>query len=72
MTQKRCKIILNPVAGKGRAGERAGEIEALLNQRGINHDIVLTKAVGHAIDLARDARREGFDAVVAAGGDGTL
>jgi YegS/Rv2252/BmrU family lipid kinase len=72
MTQKRYKIILNPVAGKGRAGERAGEIEAMLTQRGIRHDIVLTKAVGHAIELAREARQEGFDTVVAAGGDGTV
>lgn len=72
MTQKRYKVILNPVAGKGRAGTRAGEIEALLEARGIDHQVFLTKAVWHAAELARDARSEGFDVVVAAGGDGTV
>jgi YegS/Rv2252/BmrU family lipid kinase len=68
----RCKIILNPTAGKGRAGERAGEIEALLTAHGIAHEVVLTKAVWHAAELARDAGREGYGIVVAAGGDGTV
>lgn len=72
MKSERYKVILNPVAGKGRAGQRAAEIEAMLDGHHIDHEIVLTKAVGHAIELARDARAQGFDVVVAAGGDGTV
>ena len=72
MTQKRYKVILNPTAGKGKAGERAGEIESLLTAKGIDHQVYTTKAVWHAAELARDAAKEGFDVVVAAGGDGTV
>lgn len=72
MAALRYKVILNPVAGKGKAGQRAPEIEALLTARGIDHKVFLTKAVWHAAELARSAASEGFDFVVAAGGDGTV
>ncbi len=65
------KIILNPTAAKGKAGERAPEIESLLAAKGIKHQVFMTKAVWHAAELARDAAGEGYDVVVAAGGDGT-
>src|SRR5688572_6501233 len=35
-------------------------------------ELVSTERRGHAIDLAKDAVREGFDLVVAMGGDGTV
>jgi diacylglycerol kinase family enzyme len=35
-------------------------------------ELVRTERRGHAIDLAKDAVREGFDLVVAMGGDGTV
>lgn len=72
MATQRFKIILNPVAGKGKAGERAPEIEALLRAQGIDHEVFQTKAVWHAAELAQRAGKEGFDVVVAAGGDGTV
>lgn len=72
MATRRFKVILNPVAGKGKAGERAPEIESLLKAQGIEHEIFITRAVWHAAELARSAGKEGFDIVVAAGGDGTV
>lgn len=72
MATKKHLIILNPTAAQGAAGKRVAEIEALLGSRGIKHETVLTKAVWHAAELAREAGRNGCDVVVAAGGDGTI
>lgn len=72
MTSNRHLVILNPIAGKGKAAERRPEIEALLSARKIDYEIRLTKGIWHAAELAREAAREGFGVVVAAGGDGTV
>jgi YegS/Rv2252/BmrU family lipid kinase len=71
----RYKIILNPVAGRG-AGERsARQIQALLNgyrsEGNLDFELVATHAPWHAAEIAQTAAAEGFDAVVAVGGDGT-
>jgi diacylglycerol kinase (ATP) len=65
-------VILNPIAGKGKAAERIPEVEALLAARKIEYELRLTQGVWHAAELAREAAQEGFDVVVAAGGDGTV
>jgi YegS/Rv2252/BmrU family lipid kinase len=67
----RYKIIVNPTAGRG-AGDRAiPQIEALLREHGLDFDLVRTRQPWHASELAREAVAEGYDCVVAAGGDGT-
>lgn len=71
MAPLKYKIILNPTAGKGNAGERIPEVNSLLRAQGIDYEIFLTDRVGHAIELASNASREGYDVVVSAGGDGT-
>jgi diacylglycerol kinase (ATP) len=65
-------IILNPIAGKGKAAEMIPQIEGLFKERGIEYDLRVTQGVWHAAELARDAGRAGYGAVVAAGGDGTV
>jgi len=65
-------IILNPIAGKGRAAQRIPEIEGLFKERGIDYEIRVTQGVWHAAELARDSGRGGYGVVVAAGGDGTV
>ncbi len=71
MIRGRCKLIFNPAAGQGRAAGRLAEVEALLRARGVDYELHLTKAVGHATELAREAAREGFSTLASAGGDGT-
>ena len=67
----RHKIIVNPVSGRG-AGERSIPlIEQALRGHGLNFDLVRTEQPGHAIELARQACADGYEVVVAAGGDGT-
>jgi diacylglycerol kinase (ATP) len=63
-------IILNPVAARGAAGLRAGEITRALAAQGLRYELVRTEAPMHAAKLAAAARGS-FDVVVAAGGDGT-
>lgn len=66
------KIIYNPAAGKGSAAKNLPHVEALLQERGFDYDLVLTNGPGHALELSRAAAAEGRDLVVAAGGDGTV
>jgi diacylglycerol kinase (ATP) len=65
------RIILNPTADKGRAGTRVPTVEAELEARGIEAELIQTRHPGHAIELATQAARDNIDVVVAAGGDGT-
>jgi diacylglycerol kinase (ATP) len=66
------KIIYNPAAGKGSAGKMLPKVQALLQERGFDYDLVFTEGPGHAEDLSRQAAEEGRALVVAAGGDGTI
>ncbi len=68
---KKTCIIINPAAGKGAASKAIPEIQALLDSFGLDYDMVLTENPGHAIQLAEEAGANGYDTVVAAGGDGT-
>jgi YegS/Rv2252/BmrU family lipid kinase len=67
---KHC-IIVNPTAGKGAAKKAIPQIQGLLDSLGIEYDLVLTEHPGHAISLAEEAGSNGYDMVVAVGGDGT-
>ncbi|GMO53249.1 MAG: diacylglycerol kinase family lipid kinase [Treponemataceae bacterium] len=64
-------IILNPIAGKGKALKLAPFIEQFLKSKGENFEIVYTTSVGHAQEIARTCPLENGTVVVAAGGDGT-
>ncbi|NPV75242.1 MAG: diacylglycerol kinase family lipid kinase [Anaerolineae bacterium] len=67
----RYRIITNPIAGKGRALTQIPLIEEELNKYNLDYEIVLTRYPWHAAELAQEAISEGWDVVVAAGGDGT-
>lgn len=64
-------IILNRAAGGGRATHRRRRLEEALERAGISGRLLLTEGRGHARELACQAAAAG-DAVVAAGGDGTV
>jgi diacylglycerol kinase (ATP) len=61
-------VIFNPVA----RGDKARRFRAQLDQIGLDAVLKLTRCPGDARNLAAQAVTEGFDCVVAAGGDGTL
>ncbi len=65
------KIILNPTSGRGTGEKSAAVIESILHEHNIDFELVRTEAPWHAAKLAQEAIAQGFDYVVAAGGDGT-
>lgn len=66
------KVILNPYANRWQAGKRVAEVAEALTAAGIQADIVQTSKPGEGIELAAAAVNQGYEAVVAAGGEGTL
>jgi diacylglycerol kinase (ATP) len=65
------KIIVNPLAGRGYATRITPLIRETFQELGADFDLVETRAAGQAIDLASQAVADGFQIVVAVGGDGT-
>src|SRR5512145_2774237 len=65
------KIILNPMADMGNAWRIARDLRSITEQHG-GVDWSGTVYPGHAIELARQAGEQGYDMVVAMGGDGTV
>jgi diacylglycerol kinase (ATP) len=65
------KIIVNPISGRGNGEKMYPLVDENLRQLGIDFEICRTEASGHAISLAAQACADGFDNVVAVGGDGT-
>jgi diacylglycerol kinase (ATP) len=65
------KIILNPISNQGKGIRLLPEIEQTLKDLGLEFSTVVTECPGHAIELAQNAAAEGYDVVVAVGGDGT-
>ena len=65
-------LIVNPVAGSGRAHGIVARIEAWLRERRIDGRLLETRARGDAERLAAEAAGNGHDRVVAVGGDGTV
>jgi YegS/Rv2252/BmrU family lipid kinase len=68
---KKYHFILNPVAGRGKTYLAIKKIRSILRQIGIDHNISITNAPGHATELARTTCDD-YDVVVAVGGDGTI
>jgi diacylglycerol kinase (ATP) len=64
--------IVNPIAGNRRARRVWPRLLSSLGEAGVQVVTWWTEWSGHAETLAARARREGFDRVVAVGGDGTL
>ena len=65
------KIILNPIAGRGHGARIEPALREHLEAEGLDFDLVHTAGRGHATELAEQAVGDGFEIIVAAGGDGT-
>lgn len=64
-------LIFNPVAGQGNPDDDLAQIRAILEPE-IELEICLTTAEVDADHLAQVAVKQGFQAIIASGGDGTL
>jgi YegS/Rv2252/BmrU family lipid kinase len=67
----RYKIIVNPISGRGAGAESVQPIHKELQAHQLDYELVLTERPWHAAELAIQAVKDGFGAVVAVGGDGT-
>ncbi|MEW6350388.1 MAG: diacylglycerol kinase family protein [Thermodesulfobacteriota bacterium] len=64
-------VIANPVAGKGKTGEKVREFSALLKRAGVRVQVRFCEMHGDAQDAAQ-ALDDRTDRIVVAGGDGTV
>lgn len=67
----RVKIIMNPVADMGNAWKVANELRPIIKEYG-NADWSGTVYPTHATELAKQAGEQGYEMVIAMGGDGTV
>ncbi len=65
-------IILNPYSNRWGAGKQADLVNNTLQQLEYAFDFVQTGGPDEGIALAKTAAEQGFDPIVAAGGDGTI
>jgi diacylglycerol kinase (ATP) len=68
---RKVKLILNPMADMGDAWRAANDLRPIVAEYG-SADWSGTVYPTHAIELARQAALDGYDMVVAMGGDGTV
>ena len=68
---RKVKIILNPMADMANAWRIARDLRSITEQHG-GVDWSGTVYPGHAIELAKQAGDQGYDMVIAMGGDGTV
>ncbi len=71
MRAHKTKIILNPNADMGRAWQMAADLRPIVDEFG-GADWSGTVYPTHATELAREAAEDGYELVIAAGGDGTV
>jgi YegS/Rv2252/BmrU family lipid kinase len=64
-------IILNPISGRGSGLQHKNQIESFFKSNNLDYELTLTEKPGHALELAENAVAQGFDIIVAGGGDGT-
>jgi len=69
---RKLELIVNPSAGRGRAGRLLPQVLERLRGAGFAVEPRLTSAPGEATVLVRAALERGADCVAVAGGDGTL
>jgi YegS/Rv2252/BmrU family lipid kinase len=65
------KIIANPIAGKGTGEQLIPKVEERLREYRLDFNLSRTERPWHAAELAYQAVHDGYDVIVASGGDGT-
>jgi diacylglycerol kinase (ATP) len=65
-------VVLNPMAGHGAALKAFPQVEQALRESGMVFDIAHTRASLHAVQLAWDAPKQGYERIIAVGGDGIV
>ena len=70
--KKKILTIVNPISGTKSKSDAHSLLETYLNKDFFDNEIRYTDHPGHATEMARKAAENGYDIVVAVGGDGTV
>lgn len=70
--KKKITFIMNPISGVSKKTGIPAIIEKRLDKEYFEYSTVFTEYPGHAAEMAKRAKDEGIDFVVAVGGDGTV
>ncbi len=65
-------FVVNPIAGNGFAATCEATAREMMRRHGVSGEVALTRAKGHATELAASFVERGFAFVVGVGGDGTM
>jgi YegS/Rv2252/BmrU family lipid kinase len=65
-------VVLNPMAGHGMAMKMFPQVEQSLRATGLEFDIAHTRASMHAVQIGWDAPKQGYERIIAVGGDGIV
>lgn len=69
---KRIAFIINPISGTKNKDRLPSQISRILDPTVWQVEVLFTEYAGHAHELAKQKAQEGYEAVVAVGGDGTV
>lgn len=69
---KKALLIVNPVSGKLKGKASLFAVIEKLNAQDVVPSVMMTKARGHATELAAAAAASEYDCIICCGGDGTL
>lgn len=70
--KKRMLLIVNPISGVGRQRKIERLLKENLNQDLYDYEVRYTERIHHGAELARQGADEGFEVIVAVGGDGSI
>ncbi len=65
-------LVLNPASKNGKSRRKFQRIFSFLHEKQIDYDFEVTRSMEHASLLSAWANTEGYDVIVAVGGDGTI
>jgi diacylglycerol kinase (ATP) len=65
-------FIVNPIAGLGYGAACGQTVRNMMQRHGAHGEVILTRAKGHASELAAEYASRGFSRIVGVGGDGTM
>lgn len=70
--KQRLLFIINPVSGIGKQKTVEQVLETYLDKDKFEYDIAYTEYAHHATEIARQATTQGYNTVIAVGGDGSI
>jgi YegS/Rv2252/BmrU family lipid kinase len=66
------QVIVNPIAGNSKCGRSVPLLIAKLLERGITHELTVSRYSGQVRELALQAKEQGCERIIVCGGDGTI